>query len=131
MFYEALQLNAYTFCIVSIYHYEMVLFILSNIHYFLLFGHLMDFSALPDSYLFLKNKDFLASVAPNFIGFHIAWTFPSLSLLCVCFAFRLTHFLGCCHFSAWFPAATLLPFVCGTWLGWSPLCVSVCDFAAS
>ena len=52
MFYEALQLSAYTFCIVSIYHYEMVLFILSNIHYFLVFGHLMDFSALPDTVMF-------------------------------------------------------------------------------
>lgn len=60
MFYEALQLSAYTFwSVVSIYHYKIILFIPSDIHYFLVFGSLMDFSALPDtviSFLFEKQR---------------------------------------------------------------------------
>lgn len=84
MFYEALQLSAYTFCIVLTYHYEMILFILSNIHYFLVFGHLMDFSALPDTVISFpfEEQRLLASVA------HTLWvSYPldfSSSVSAVC-----------------------------------------------
>lgn len=106
----------------------MILFILSNIHYFLVFGHLMDFSALPDTVISFSFEEqrLLASVARTLWVSYPSDFSSSVCCVCVSSAFNLTHLVDCCHLSACSPAATLLFFVSGAWLGWSPLCVRIC-----